>query len=91
MMKVSSSNANGNGSNGRKAFAKTLLAPIAFYPKADGSLGSDNDKPSECDCDAMVHKVHYNPANPGSQMYKIYMPMVMAVTAEMPMPETSRH
>ena len=59
MMKVSTTN-----DNGSNAFAKNLLAPILFYPKADGSSGSD---------DAMVHKVCYDPANTDSQMYKVYL------------------
>ena len=45
-MKVSFANANNNGSNGRNAFAKNLLVPILFYPKVDGSVGSDDEKPS---------------------------------------------
>ena len=72
-MKVSFANANDNGSNGRNAFAMNLLAPILFYPKVDGSLGSDNEKPSEHDRDAMVHEVCYDPANADSQTYKIYL------------------
>ena len=70
-MKVSFANANDNGNNGRNAFAKNLLAPISFYPKANSSSGSDDEKPSECDHDAMVHKVHYDPANADSHTYKI--------------------
>ena len=58
--------ANGNGSNGGNAFAKNLMAPILFHPKADGSSGSDDKKSSECDCDATVHEVCYNPANADS-------------------------
>ena len=72
-MKVSFANANNNGSNGGNAFAKNLLAPISFYPKVDSSLGLDDKKPSECDRDAMVHEVHYDPANANSQTYKIYL------------------
>ena len=62
IMKVSFAKANDNGSNGGNAFAKNLLAPISFYPKVDGSLGSDDKKPSECDHDMMVQEVHYDPA-----------------------------
>ena len=69
-MKVSFANANNNGGN---TFAKNLLAPILFYPKADGSLGLDDEKPSESDHDAMVHEVRYDPANTNLQMYKIYL------------------
>ena len=67
-MKVSTTN-----DNGSNTFAKNLLAPISFYPKVDGSSGSDDKKRSECDRDATVHEVHYNPANADSQMYKIYL------------------
>ena len=70
-MKVSFANTNDNGSNGRNAFAKNLLAPILFYPKVDGSLGSDDEKPS--DHDATVHEVCYDPANANLQTYKIYL------------------
>ena len=42
---------------------KNLLAPILFYPKADGSLGLDNEKCSERDHDVMVHEVRYDPKN----------------------------
>ena len=72
-MKVSFAKANNNGSNGRNAFAKNLLAPISFYPKVDGSLGLDDEKPSECNHDVMVHEVHYDPANVDLQTYKIYL------------------
>ena len=71
MMKVSF--ANDNGSNGGNAFAKYLLAPILFYPKAGGSLGLDDEMPSECDHDAMVREVCYDPVNVDSQTYKIYL------------------
>ena len=57
MMKVATTN---NGSN---AFAKNLMAPILFYPKTDSSLGLDDEKPSECDHDVMVHKICYDPEN----------------------------
>ena len=56
-MKVSFAKANDNGSKGGNTFAKNLLAPILFYPKVDSSLGSDDEKPSERDGDAMVHEV----------------------------------
>ena len=72
-MKVSFAKANNNSSNGRNAFAKNLLAPILFYPKVNGFSGSDDKKPSECDHDAMVHEVRYDPANADSQTYKIYL------------------
>ena len=72
-MKVSFAKANDNGSNSGNAFAKNLLAPILFYPKVDGSLGLDNKKPSECDRDAMVHEVCYDPSNADLQTYKIYL------------------
>ena len=65
-MKVSTTN-----DNGGNAIAKTLMAPILFYPKVDSSLGPNNEKISDCDCDAMVHEVCYDPVNPDSQMYKI--------------------
>ena len=68
MMKVSTTN-----DNGSNAFAKNLMAPISFYPNADGSSGLDDEKCSEHDCDMMVHKVCYNPTNVDSQMYKIYL------------------
>ena len=67
-MKVSTTN-----DNGSNAFVKNLLAPISFYLKADGSLGLDNEKCSECDRDAMVHEVCYDPMNTDLQMYKIYL------------------
>ena len=67
-MKVSTTN-----DNGSNAFAKNLLAPILFYPKVDGSSGLDNKKCSECDRDAMVHEVCYDPVNVDSQTYKIYL------------------
>ena len=72
-MKVSFAKANDNGSNGGNAFAKNLLAPISFYPKVDGSSGLDNEKPSECNHDAMVHEVCYDPVNADSPTYKIYL------------------
>ena len=61
---------NDNGSN---AFAKNLLAPIMFYLKVDGSLGLDNEKCFECDCNAMAHKVCFNPMNADLQMYNVYL------------------
>ena len=64
-MKVSTTN-----DNGSNAFAKNLLAPISFYLKVDGSSGSDDNKHSEPDCDAMVHEVCYDPVNADSQTYK---------------------
>ena len=67
-MKVSTTN-----DNGRNAFAKNFMAPILFYPKADGSLGLDDEKHTERDCDATVHKVCYDPANADLQTYKIYL------------------
>ena len=67
-MKVSTTN-----DNGGNAFAKNLMAPILFYLKVDGSLGSDDEKCTECDHDMMVHKVCYDPMNAGLQMYKIYL------------------
>ena len=72
-MKVSFANANDNGNNGRNTFAKNRLAPISFYPKADGSSGLDNKKPSERDHNMMVHEVCYDPANADLQTYKIYL------------------
>ena len=68
MMKVSTTN-----DNGSNAFAKNLMAPISFYPKADGYLGLDDEKCSECDRNVMVHEVCYNPTNVDSQTYKIYL------------------
>ena len=57
-MKVSTTN-----DNGSNAFAKNLMAPISFYPKADGSLGLDDKKCSERDHNVMVHEVRYDPKN----------------------------
>ena len=68
MMKVST-----NNKNGRNAIASNLLAPTLFYLKMNSSLGSNDKKTSECNCNAMVHKVRYNPANADSQTYKIYL------------------
>ena len=67
-MKVSTTNI-----NSRNTFAKNLMAPIPFYPKADSSLGSDDEKCTEHNCNTMVHEVHYDPVNADSQMYKIYL------------------
>ena len=64
-MKVSTTN-----DNGGNTFAKNLMAPIPFDLKVDSSLGSDDKKCTECDCDAMVHKVCYDPTNADSLMYK---------------------
>ena len=72
-MKVLFANANDNGSNSGNAFAKNLLAPISFYLKANSSLGLDDEKPSECNHNAMVHEVCYDPANADLQTYKIYL------------------
>ena len=49
------------------------MAPILFYPKADSSLSLSNEKSAECNCDATIHKMHYDPANADSQTYKIYV------------------
>ena len=68
-MKVSTTNDNGRNAC---AIARNLMAPIPFYSKADSSLGPNNEKSSEHDCNAMVHEVHYDPMNVDSQMYKIY-------------------
>ena len=68
MMKVSTTN-----NNGSNPFAKNLLAPISFYPKADGSSGSDDKKCSERNHNVMVHEVCYDPANADSQTYKVYL------------------
>ena len=67
-MKVSTTN-----DNGGNAFARNLMAPILFYPKADSSLGLDNEKSSECNCNVMVHEVCYDPTDADLQMYKIYL------------------
>ena len=67
-MKVSTTN-----DNSSNAFAKNLMAPISFYPKANGSLGSDDEKRSECDCNMMVHEVCYDLTNVDLQTYKIYL------------------
>ena len=64
-MKVSTTN-----DNGRNAIARNLMAPSAFYLKADSSLGLNNKKSSEHDCNATVHEVCYDPTNADSQMYK---------------------
>ena len=64
-MKVST-----NNDNGRNTFARNLMAPILFYPKADSSLGPNDDKSSEHDHDVTVHKVCYDPMNADSQTYK---------------------
>ena len=61
-MKVSTTN-----DNGRNAFAKNLMAPIPFYPKADSSLASDDEKCTEHNHNAMVHEVCYDPRNADSQ------------------------
>ena len=58
--------ANGNGSNGGNTFPKNLMAPILFHPKVDGSSGLDDKKSLECDHDATVHKVCYDPMNADS-------------------------
>ena len=67
-MKVSTTN-----DNGGNAIARNLMAPIPFYPKADSSSGPNNEKSSECNHDAMVHEVSYNPTNADSQTYKVYL------------------
>ena len=67
-MKVSTTN-----DNGSNAFAKNLMAPIPLYLKVDSSLGSDDEKCSECDRDATVHEVCYDPMKEDSQTYKIYL------------------
>ena len=67
-MKVSTTN-----DNGRSTFARNLMAPILFYPKVDSSSGLNDEKSSECDWNAMVHEVCYDPTNMDSQMYKIYL------------------
>ena len=67
-MKVSTTN-----NNGRNVFARNLVAPILIYPKVDSSSGMHNEKSSECDHNAMVHEVRYDPTNMDSQMYKIYL------------------
>ena len=67
-MKVST-----NNNNGRNAIASNLLAPISFYLKMNSSSSSDEAKTSECDRNAMVHEVRYNPTNVDLQMYKIYL------------------
>ena len=59
--------------NGRNANARNLMASIPFYLKADSSLGPNDEKSSEHNCDAMVHKVCYDPTNMDTQMYKIYL------------------
>ena len=69
-MTLKVSTTNDSGSN---TFAKNLMAPILFYPKADSSLGLDDKKHFECDCDAMVHEVCYNPMNTDLQTYKVYL------------------
>ena len=66
MMKVSTTN-----DNGSNAFAKNLLAPISFYPNVDSSSGLDDEKCCECDHNAMVHKLCYDPMNADLQMYKV--------------------
>ena len=68
IMKVSTTN-----DNGSNAFAKNLMAPILFYPKADGSLGLDDEKCSGHDGNVMVHEVCYDPMNADLQTYKIYL------------------
>ena len=57
-MKVTTTN-----DNGSNTFAKNLMAPIPFYLKADGSSSLDDEKFSERDCNATVHKVCYDPKN----------------------------
>ena len=68
MMKVST-----NNKNGRNAIASNLLAPISLYLKMNSSLGLNNKKPSECNHNAMVHEVCYDPANADLQTYKKYL------------------
>ena len=70
-MTMKISNANGNGSNGCNTFANNLVALILSHPRADGSLGLDDEMPSECNCNAMVHEVCYDPAITDLQAYKI--------------------
>ena len=70
-MTMKISNANGNGSNGCNAFTNNLVALISFHPRADGSSGLDDEMPSECNHNAMVHKVRYDPAIANLQTYKI--------------------
>ena len=67
-MKVST-----NNDNSGNAIARNLMTPILFYPKADSSSGPNDEKSSECDCNVMVHEVHYDPTNVDSQTYKIYL------------------
>ena len=49
------------------------MAPILFYLKADSSLGTNDEKCSERDRNAMVHEVCYDPANVDLQTYKVYL------------------
>ena len=67
MMKVST-----NNENGGNAITSNLLAPISFYLKMNSSLGSNDEKTSERDHNAMVHKVRYDPTNTDLQTYKNY-------------------
>ena len=67
-MKVST-----NNENGGNAIASNLLAPISFYLKMNSSSGLNDEKTSECDRDAMVHEVSYDPTNVDLQAYKIYL------------------
>ena len=64
-MKVSS-----NNKNDGNAIASNLLAPISFYLKTNSSLGSNDEKTSEHNCNATVHEVCYDPMNVDSQTYK---------------------
>ena len=68
MMKVST-----NNENGRNTIASNLLAPISFYLKLNSSSGLNDENTSERDRNAMVHEVHYDPANVDLQTYKIYL------------------
>ena len=68
MMKVST-----NNDNGGNAIASNLMAPVLFYLKTNSSSGLEDEKTSECDRNAMVHKVCYDPTNADLQKYKIYL------------------
>ena len=64
-MKVSTTN-----DKCKNAFARNLMTSIPFYLKADSSSGLDDEKCSEHDRNAMVHKVCYDPTNVDSHVYK---------------------
>ena len=64
-MKVTTTN-----DNGRNTIARNIMAPIVFYLKVDSSLGPNDKESSECNHNATIHEVHYDPMNVDSHTYK---------------------